>query len=76
MLVLPASLVCCTLGEEAALGGPISSGTTLSGSDRDERVSNLLCVSREAEVSNKDVEKSGIPHFIHSQATLVLNDLL
>ena len=57
-----ASLGCCTTGEEAALGEPILSGTGLSGSDRDERVSNLLDTSREAVVSNNEVEKFGIPH--------------
>ena len=37
------------MGEEAAWGGgAILSGTGLSGSDRDERVSNLLDTSREA----------------------------
>ena len=36
------------------------SGTGLSGSDKVDRVSNLLDISREAEVSNKDVEKFGI----------------
>lgn len=42
MVLLSTSLCCCTMGEEAALGGPILSGTGLSGSDRDERESNLL----------------------------------
>ena len=43
-----------------ALGGPILSGIGLSGSDRDERDSNLLDISREAVVSNNEVEKFGI----------------
>ena len=71
-----ASLDGCTMGEEAALGGPIWSGTGLSGSDRDDRVSNLLDTSREASVSNNDVEKFGMPHRMHSHAMLLLNDLL
>ena len=33
------------------------SGTRLSGSDRDDKVSNRLDTSKEAVVSNKDVEK-------------------
>ena len=64
------------MGEEAALGGPIWSGTGLSGSDKDDRVSNLLDTSREASVSNNDVEKFGMPHRMHSHAMLLLNDLL
>ena len=48
----------------------------LSGSDRDERVSNLLDTSREAVVSNNEVEKFGIPHRMHSHAMLLLKDLL
>ena len=72
-----ASLGCCTMGEEAALGGgAILSGTGLSGSDRDERVSNLLDTSREAVVSNNEVEKFGIPHRTHSHAMLLFKDLL
>ena len=46
--------------------GPILSGIGLSGSDSDDKESNLLLVSREAVVSNKDVKKFGIPHFMHS----------
>ena len=42
------------------------SGIRLSGSDREESESNRLWVSREAVVSNSDVEKFGIPHFKHS----------
>ena len=42
------------------------SGTGPSGSDRDDKESNLLWVSREVEVSNKVVEKFGIPHLIYS----------
>ena len=73
-----ASLDGCTMGEEAALGGggAIWSGTGLSGSDRDDRVSNLLDTSREASVSNNDVEKFGMSHRMHSHAMLLLNDLL
>ena len=50
--------------------------TILSGSERDERVSNLLDTSREAVVSNNEVEKFGIPHRMHSHAMLLLKDLL
>ena len=66
------------MGEEAALGGrgPKLSGTGLSGSDRDDNVSNLMDTSREAVVSNKDVEMLGIPHLMHSHAILLLKDLL
>ena len=49
--------------------GPILSGIGLSGSDRDERVSNLLDISKEAVVSNNEVEKFGIPQRMHSHAT-------
>ena len=49
-------------------GGAILSGTGLSGSGRDERVSKLLDTSREAVVSNNDVEKFRIPHQMHSHA--------
>ena len=52
------------------------SGTGLSGSDKVDRVSNLLDISREAEVSNKDVEKFGIPQLMHSHEMILLNDLL
>ena len=52
-MVLGFASFVCTIGEEAALGGPILSGIGLSGSDRDERDSNLLDISREAVVSNK-----------------------
>ena len=42
-----------TIGEEAAMGGgALLSGIRLSGSDRDERDSNLLDTSKEAVVSN------------------------
>ena len=47
-------------------GGPILSGIGLSGSDRDERDSNLLDISREAVVSNNEVEKFGIPQRIYA----------
>ena len=54
------------------------SGTGLSGSDRDDKVSNQLdtCTSKEAVVSNKDVIKLGIPHLMHSHAMFLPNDLL
>ena len=73
-----APLDCCTMDEEAALWGrgAILSGTGLSGSGRDERVSKLLDTSREAVVSNNDVEKFRIPHQMHSHAMLLLKDLL
>ena len=58
------------------LWGQIWSGIGLSGSDRDDRVSNLLDTSREAVVSNNDVEKFGMPHRMYSHAMLILNDLL
>ena len=61
------------MGEEAALGGPIWSGTGLSGSDRDDRVSNLLDTSREASVSNNDVEKFGMPHRMQASDTLLIS---
>ena len=51
------------------------SGTGLSGSDRDDNESNLLWVSREVEVSNKVVEKFGIPHLIHSHTMRLPDDL-
>ena len=41
------------------------SGIRLSGSDSEDKDSNLLWVSREAVVSNNDMEKFGIPHFMH-----------
>ena len=66
----------CTIGEEAAWGGgAILSGIGLSGSDRDERDSNLLDTSKE-DVVNNEVEKFGIPQRIHSHAMLLLRDLL
>ena len=73
-----ASFDCCTMGEEAALGGggAMLSGTGLSGSDRDDNVSNRLDTSKEAVVSNKDVEKLGIQHLMHSHAMLLPTDLL
>ena len=51
------------------------SGIGLSGSDREESESNQLWVSREAVVSNSDVEKFGIPHFKHSHTMFLLEDL-
>ena len=57
-------------------GGAILSGIGLSGSDRDERDSNLSDISREAVVSNNEVEKFGIPQRMHSHAILLLSDLL
>ena len=66
------------MGEEDALWGvgAMLSGTGPSGSDRDDNVSNLLDTSREAVVSNNDVEKLGIPHRMHSHAILLLKDVL
>ena len=52
------------------------SGTGLSGSDMEERVSNLLDTFKEAVVSKNEVEKFGIPHRMHSHAMLLLKDLL
>ena len=57
-------------------GGAMLSGTGLSCSDKVDRVSNLLDISREAEVSNRDVEKFRFPHLMHSREMLLLNDLL
>ena len=68
------------MGEDTALGGggggAMLSATGLSGSDRDDKVSNRLDTYKEAVVSNKDVEKLGIPHLMHSHAMLLPNDLL
>ena len=58
------------------LWGPMLSGTGLSGSDRNDKVSNRLDTSKEAVVSNKDVKKLGIPHLMRSHAMLLPNDLL
>ena len=58
------------------MGWAILSGIGLSGSDRDERDSNLLDASKEDVVSNNEVGKFGIPQRIHSQAMLLLRDLL
>ena len=56
-------------GERSCFGGAILSGTRLSGSYRiHDKVSNLLDTSREAVVSNNDVEKFGMPHRMHSYA--------
>ena len=55
--------------------GAIISGIRLSGSDSEDKESNLLWVSREAVVSNKDVEKFGIPHFMHSHTIYLPDDL-
>ena len=52
------------------------SGIGLSGSDREESKSNQLWVSREAVVSNSDVENCGSPHFKHSHTMFLLEDLL
>ena len=49
--------------------------TGLSGSDRNDKVSNRLDTSEEA-VVNKDVGTLGIPHLMHSHAMLLPNDLL
>ena len=51
------------------------SGTGLSGSDSDDNESNMFWVSREVEVSNKVVEKFGIPHLIHSHTLPLPEDL-
>ena len=68
MVAFPlASLGSCTIGEEAAGGGGgVKSGIGLSGSDSEDKESNLLWVSRKSVVSINDVEKFGIPHFMHS----------
>ena len=47
----------------------------LSGSDRDDNESNLFWVSREFKVSNKVVEKFGIPCLIHSHTMPLPEDL-
>ena len=57
-------------------GGAMMSCVRLSGSDREKRESNRLRVSREAVVSNSDVEKLGIPHFKHSHTMFLHEDLL
>ena len=50
------------------------SGARLSGLDRDDYESNLFWESSEVDVSNKEVEKFGIPHLIHYH-TMPLPDL-
>ena len=50
------------MGRSCGGVGAILSGTGLSGLDRDDNKSNLLWVSREVDVSNKVMEKFGIPH--------------
>ena len=75
LILVLVSFVCSTMGEEAAVG-PILSDTGLSGSDRDVNVSDLLWRPKDAVVSNREVEKLGVPHFIHSHAIFLLNDLL
>ena len=45
------------------------------GSLSEDKHSILLWVSREAVVSNKDVEKFGIPHFMHSHMMFLPTDL-
>ena len=52
------------------------SGIGFSGSDRDKNESNRLWVSREAVVSNSDVETFGIPLFKHSHTMFLPEDLL
>ena len=52
------------------------SGIGLSGSGRVDRVSKRLDRPREAEVSNKDVERFGMPHLTHSHSMLLFNVLL
>ena len=56
--------------------GGVISGIGLSGSDREESESNRLWVSREAVVSNSNLEKFGNPHFKHSHTMLLPEDLL
>ena len=46
------------------MGGGIS-GIGLSGSDSEDKESNLLWISRESVVSINDVEKFGTSHFMH-----------
>ena len=58
------------------MGGPMISGIGLAGSDREDGESNQLWVSREAVVSNSDVEKFGIPHFKHYHTMFLPEDLL
>ena len=65
----------CGGGGGGGGGGPMLSGTGLSGSDRDDNETNLYWVSREVEVSNKVVEKFGIPHLIHSHTMSLPEDL-
>ena len=45
------------------------------GADGEDRESNRLLVSREAVVSNIDVEKLGIPHLMHSHTMFLPEDL-
>ena len=53
------------------------SGIRLSGLKREESdESTRLWVSREAVVSNSDVEKFGIPHFKNSHTMFLPEDLL
>ena len=61
-----ASLSSRSIGEEAALEGAMISSIKRSGLDSEDKESNLFWVFREAVVSNNDVEKFGIPHFMHS----------
>ena len=48
------------------------SGFGLSEFDRKESKSNPLWVTREAMVSNSDLEKFGIPHFKHFKHSLTM----
>ena len=77
MVAFPlASIAPCTIGDEAAGGGgAIIFGIGLSGSDSEDKESNLLWVSREAVVSNKHVEKFGILHFMHYYTMFLPDDL-
>ena len=69
-----ASLGSCTIGEEAALGLMIS-GIRLSGLVSEDKESYLLRVSREAVISNNDVEEFGIQQFMNSHTIVLPQDL-
>ena len=59
-------------GRRSCFGGQCC--LVLAGSDRDDKVSSRLDTSKE--VSNKDLERLGIPQLMHSHAMLLPNDLL
>ena len=63
-------------GRISCFVGAILSGTGLSGSDSDERVYHLLDTSREAMISNNDVQKFAISHRMHSHGMLLLKAFL